>query len=95
MIVQKILRIGIFMVRLKLNNDLDHRLYKQSIQNKKSQSSNETWTLIADKSTEWIEFTESLRQSTKKNDKKLHSYLSSVLEDVIPFLEVSIILIKV
>ena len=43
---------------------------------------------MADKSTEWTEFKESLGGSRNRNDKKLYSYLSGVLEDVIPYLEV-------
>lgn len=69
----------------------DHRLYKQSLPNTSQDSKNkETWTLVADSSSEWTGFRESLKGSKNKNDKSLHSYLCGVLEDVIPYLEVNI-----
>lgn len=68
---------------------LDHRLYKQSLKDDlKDTKSMEIWTLIADTSSQWTDFTASLSGSRNRNDKKLFSYLSGVLEDVIPFLKV-------
>jgi hypothetical protein len=89
----KTLAIGIFMVCNYLSFYLDHRLYKQSLPDtSKDEKSIETWTLIADSSSEWTIFTQSLKGSRNRNDKNLYSYLSGVLDNVIPFLEVFIII---
>jgi hypothetical protein len=81
------------MVIIHYLSELDHRLYKQSLSGTlEDAKSVEAWTLIADSSSEWTEFNESLKGSRNSNDKNLRSYLSGVLDDVIPFLEVHFII---